>query len=123
MKKAEFMRKYGISIRSTTEDDRRKASTNEQRQSNYVIEFPDGCTYYSNSCSLVDLMKLVDTRGDNKKRLIIHHDYAKDSILIRVEPEAYGLEEEFLHVSESEAIRMYRYAYGLTGYHMQRVYV
>lgn len=123
MRKTEYMKKFGITLRSLTDDDRRSALTAEDRQASYIIEFSDGVKYYSNSGSLVDMMRLVDARGDSKKRLIIHHDALRDTITIKVEPEGYGAAEEFIHTSEAEAIRLYRYTYGLTGYHMQRVYI
>jgi hypothetical protein len=69
------------------------------------------------------MMRYVGMRGDNRKTLVIHKDTVRDTITIRVEPAEYGAEEEFYHTSEAEAIRLYRYAYNLTGYHMDRVYI
>jgi hypothetical protein len=117
------MQKFRISVRSITDEDRKSARAEDLAGANYIISFNDGSIYYSKTASMIEMAHLVKMRGDNDKRLYIHQDPVHRSITIRVEPQDYGNEEEFFGLSEEEAVRMYRYAYGLTGFHMKRIYV
>lgn len=122
MTKSAYMQKFRISVRSITDEDRKSARAEDLAGANYIISFNDGSIYYSKTASMIEMAHLVKMRGDNDKRLYIHQDSVHRSITIRVEPQDYGNEEEFFGLSEEDAVRMYRYAYGLTGFHMTRIY-
>ena len=69
MTKLEYMNKHGIKLREVTKEDREQAKTDYQRDSSFVITYPNGKEYYSKRGSLKDI-KLCEIFAYDEKNIL-----------------------------------------------------
>ena len=68
MKKAEFMRLHGLSLRPATSRDRKQAKTDYQRNADYIISSKSGVEWFSKNGSMADMKEFVRHNKVKKPR-------------------------------------------------------